>query len=133
MAISLTLFLNINFLILALFPYISMFPCKKSEEAKSYAISFCSNAAFLICYSILCLPILQKDLFSFSYRCKKDFCNTVRMYFIFRIRIFNFLYKIQRDKICKIFRRKKIIYFVLFIANSNIRRNYLFKLSLWNL
>lgn len=61
MEISLTHFLNINFLILTLFPYARMFLDKSQDEAKSYAISFCTNGAFVICYSMLCIPTLTSD------------------------------------------------------------------------
>lgn len=117
MAISLTLFLNINFLILALFPYISMFPCKKSEEAKSYAISFCSNAAFLICYSIFSLPVLQKDLFSFSIDIKKIFVIFLGCILSLGLEILIFFIKYKEIKFVKCSAEKKsyILFYLLLI------------------
>ncbi len=62
MEISLIRFLNINFLILIMFPYGKMFIQKATNEAATYASSFFSNAGFVIGYFFLCSPIFLDDL-----------------------------------------------------------------------
>lgn len=94
-----------------------MFPCKKSEEAKSYAISFCSNAAFLICYSILCIPVLQKDLFSFSIDIKTFFLILLGCILSLGLEILIFFIKYREIKVVKFSAEKKsyILFYLLII------------------
>ena len=65
MGISLTLFLNLNCLMLILFPYGKMFAQKGVNKAESFSKSVCSTAFFIIVYFFCCIPTFVDSFFVF--------------------------------------------------------------------
>lgn len=67
MEISLTHFLNINFLIMTLFPYGRMFLQKGINKFEGFAKSFCTTAGFVIGYLFFCMPVFINKFFIFPF------------------------------------------------------------------
>jgi membrane protease YdiL (CAAX protease family) len=63
MEISLTLFLDVNFLLIILFPYSGMFAEKTNKDAESYGKAFCSASFFVIVYFLICYPSFNNSFF----------------------------------------------------------------------
>lgn len=65
MGISLILFLNINFLILILFPYGRMFAQRGVNIFEGFAKSVCTTSGFVIGYLFCCMPSFADSFFVF--------------------------------------------------------------------
>lgn len=65
MGISLILFLNLNCLMLILFPYGKMFAQRGVNKAEGFSKSVCSTAFFIIVYFFCCIPTFVDSFFIF--------------------------------------------------------------------
>lgn len=62
MGISLTLFLNINLLLMVMFPYGRMFAHQGEKRIENYSKSVCVSTSFALTYLLICIPDFFENL-----------------------------------------------------------------------